>query len=311
MKIHFDNVSFSSRSGPNTFASRLAKQLIEEGNEVIEDGTNADVSLVFIERSGKPLAKKLVQRLDGIWFKPGESFKNAGISATYQAADAVIFQSQFDSKMCSKWLGSCKRPKIIHNGIEINPIKDVTKVSPELLKIRATYDTMYVCSANWHPQKRLRANLEMFDHLRKQGPGTSCMIVMGSNPDVYVADPHVYYTGSMPHDLCLQVFALADWMIHLAWADHCPNTVIESLSQHTPVVCAQTGGTKELIEGFGVVLDEPTYDFGLFDYDDPPFVDVTQIASLPHRSELTLGFEGKIDIRNVASAYIQTFKELI
>jgi hypothetical protein len=97
MKVHFDGVNFNSLSGPNTFAGRLARGLFESGHEVTLSVAEADVSLVFIERSGAPLAKKVVQRLDGVWFKPEEFHtKNSNIKALYGAADAVVFQSEFD-----------------------------------------------------------------------------------------------------------------------------------------------------------------------------------------------------------------------
>lgn len=312
MKIHFDNVSFSSRAGPNTFASRLAKQFIVDGNDVVENAASADVSLVFIEASGAKLAPKVVHRLDGIWFKPDDfrQHKNAKIIETYERSDAVVFQSQFDSVMCQKWFGPKEKSTVIRNGIDDLPIKDPTKIANGLMKIRNEYDLVFICSANWHPQKRLKTNLEVFDHLRWVLGKKCCLIVMGANPDVYVSDPHVYYAGSITHDLCLQAFAVSDWMIHMAWADHCPNTVVEALSQHTPVICSSVGGTKELIQGYGLVLEEPTYDFGLFDYDSPPDIDSIQLAQLPNKNDLPLDFVKTIDMKNVAAAYIKTFKEL-
>ena len=312
MKIHFDNVSFSARTGPNTFAKRLAHQFIIDGHEVVV-GSSADVSLVFIEPSGEKLANRVIQRLDGIWFKPEEfDVKNVQIRELYHAADSVVFQSQFDLLMAKKWFGDAKRNAVIPNGIHINPIKSADDIIPEILKLRSSYDVIYCCSANWHPQKRLRSNLELFDQLRKSTPSkTCCMIVMGSNPDVLTSDPHVYYTGSLPHELCLQVFAISDWMIHLAWADHCPNTVIESISQNTPVICSPVGGTKELIEGFGVVIEEPTYNFELADYDNPPPVDVRQLTTLPEKSSLMNPILSKIDIKETARAYIETFKDIL
>jgi glycosyltransferase involved in cell wall biosynthesis len=60
-----------------------------------------------------------------------------------------------------------------------------------------------------------------------------------------------------------KVFAVADWMIHLAWADHCPNVVVEALSQGTPIICGEVGGTKEMIAhgAYGVVLKDDSIRF--------------------------------------------------
>ncbi len=316
MKIHFDNVNFQSRTGPNTFADRLAKTLLTTGHQVQLDADGADVSLVFIEPSGRPLAPKVVQRLDGIWFRPQDFHaKNTQIKATYDKANAIVFQSRFDMTMIERWWGSNverQRPcEIIGNGIDATRVTEVT--IPELAKIRATYDKVFVCSSNWHPQKRLKANLRLFDHLRRTQFPNSCLFVMGSNPDVMTTDPHVFYTGSQPPEVYMQVFAVADWMLHLAWADHCPNVVIEALSQGTPVVCAEVGGTKELIGhgAYGMVLKETAYDYELYDYDNPPDIDVTQVTFLPTRHELQYDAIPNIDIKVVVADYVKLFRKVI
>lgn len=317
MRIHLDNVFFSgvgSRTGPNTFAIRLARALIEMGHEVVPDGRDADVSLVFIERSGRLLAPKIVQRLDGIWFRPQDfNTKNVGIRSLYESADAVIFQSCFDRCMVERWWGARadRQASVIHNGIDLTRVEKVT--IPELAKIRATYDKVFVCSSNWHPQKRLKANLRLFDHIRKTQFPNSCLFIMGANPDVMTTDPHVFYTGSQPPEVYMQVYAVADWMFHLAWADHCPNVVIEALSQGTPVVCGEVGGTKELIGGgaYGLVLKEKHYDFELADYDNPPDIDVSQVTFLPPRHELDYTRIPNIDIAYAAKQYVNLFESLL
>ena len=321
MKINLDNVNLSARTGPNTFASRLARELLETGHELVS-GPEADVSLVFIEPSGQPLAKTVVQRLDGVWFKPSEFYtKNQAIKRQYEAADGIVFQSEFDKAFVERWWGHSydktqhyrghtSRPHyVIRNGIDLHRINRVT--IPELLKIRASNDKVFVCSSNWHPQKRLKANLQLFDHLRKTQFPNSCLFVMGAHPDVMTTDPRVLYTGPQPSEVYLQVFAVADWMLHLAWADHCPNVVIEALSQGTPVACSEVGGTKELIGDYGLILKETPYDYALADYDSPPSIDVTQVEKLPNRNELSYGSIANIDIKHVAQQYVNLFKELV
>jgi glycosyltransferase involved in cell wall biosynthesis len=306
MKIHFDNVNLASTTGPNSFAKRLAIGLLEAGHEIeLDSGVNSDVSLVFIEPSGQPLAKKVIQRLDGIWFKPNEFHtKNAGIKSLYQAADAVIWQSEFDKAMCTKWWGDPKVGSIIRNGIHLAPITEF-KI-PALAQLRQQYDKLFVCSANWHPQKRLQSNINLYKHLKTWHP-SSCLIVLGSNPD-YVADPHIFYAGSQPHEVCLEIFSAADWMFHLAWLDHCPNTVIEALSQGTPVICSNQGGTKELVQGFGIILEEKEYDFSLMDYDNPPSIDVSQVTQLPHKNDLKKSFD--ISIERTLKEYMLLLSQL-
>ena len=125
MKIYLDNVNLLSNSGPNNFAKRLVKGLSLKGHNVTwkkDNPKNYDVSLSFIEktkdvRSDRPN----VLRIDGIWFKKEEveAGLNQPLIHSYLSADAVIVQSEFDSKMIGKFFGDRKR-HVIRNGIEID-----------------------------------------------------------------------------------------------------------------------------------------------------------------------------------------------
>ena len=155
MKIHFDNVDFMVRSGPNTFANRLAAQLTQDGHIVQRTSDGADVSLVFIQPSGAPLAKKVVQRLDGIWFKPELFWQNAPIQNLYRRAQGVIVQSQFDFKMIENWFGVRGNMFQIPNGISKTtiPTSRLQQIKQDI-KNGADADYLFVSSANWHNQKR-------------------------------------------------------------------------------------------------------------------------------------------------------------
>jgi len=317
VKVHFDNVH-QFKTGPGTFAQRLAVALFNSGHELVDKGPEADVSLVFIEPTGQPLAKKVVQRLDGIWFKPNEyEIKNRGIKALFDRADCIVFQSQFDHDMVDHWWGVHDQQKpytIISNGVdlELTRVKEIT--IPKLAEMRAAYDQIYVCSSNWHPQKRLAANIKLFDHLRATQHPNSCLIVLGDHPDCRIVGPHIFYAGAVGPEVYMQIYSAANWMLHLAWADHCPNVIVEALSQGTPVVCSEVGGTKELIGhgAYGIVLKEPhAYNFELADYDNPPEIDVTQVKFLPSREDLDYTGILNIDINHVAQAYIELFASLI
>lgn len=290
MKLHLDNVNMGSNSGPNSFAKRLAKAFIEAGHEIeLKDGRDADLSLVFIEPSGNPLANKVVQRLDGIWFSPEEfETKNSKIKKLYHSADAVVWQSEFDRGMTTKWWGQPKLGNVIRNGINVEPIKKFS--IPALEQIRQQYEMLFVCSANWHPQKRLVDNINLYRHFR-QFYKSAALIVMGANPTP-IADPHIFYTGPQSHEVCLEVFSAANWMIHLAWLDHCPNTVVEALSQGTPVICSEQGGTKELVLDYGLVIKEKKhYDYELVNYNYPPSVDFSNLTTLPEVSSLGKSYD--------------------
>jgi len=304
MKIHFSNVNFSSGAGPNTFAHRLAHQLSLDGH-IVADQNDYDVVLIFIEPGSKlDLNKPIIQRLDGIWFKPNEfKSKNVNIRSLYEKANHVIFQSEFDRTMALKHFGEPRQSSVIHNGISLERVKTQREA---LLEIRSRYDKVFVCSSNWHPQKRLGSNVKLWKHLRSTQFPNSCLIIMGDSPDVRIADPNVFYTGAIPSQMCLEIYSISDWMIHLAWADHCPNVVCEALSQGCPVICAEIGGTKELVGTNGIILrDQEKYDFTLYDYDNPPDIDVEQLTSL---SDIKFEVNQDLDIAKVAHDYVNTFE---
>ena len=79
MKIFFDNVDFDSQTGPNTFATRLAKQLTLDGY-TIADKEDYDVALCIIRSTDKlNRDKPFVLRLDGIYVVETEQHKNKKI----------------------------------------------------------------------------------------------------------------------------------------------------------------------------------------------------------------------------------------
>ena len=299
MRIHFDNVNFSSRSGPNTFASRLATVLTERGHEIVGYSDPHDSVLVFIEptRQWKKDAR-VVQRLDGIWFKP-EQFEthNRLIKWAYDNCHSVVWQSVFDYNMTTHHWGQ-KKGVVIRNGIDADK---VVVTNHKLKEIRRQNQKVFVCSANWHRQKRLKENIEAYDLLSKQYE-SSCLIVLGSNPDHVVERSDVIYFGNINHGLCLQVYAMSDAMIHLAWLDHCPNVVVEAVSQGCPVICTDSGGTKEIIGEGGLVIPETRqYNYELTNYDDPYSLDLSLLKKVQIES-LEVD-KSKVDLQVSADEY--------
>jgi len=302
MKLFFDNVDFKSSSGPNTFARRIAESLYSLGH-VITNDPNSDIHIAFIEQICEKQPKsKLVQRLDGIWFKPDEFIpKNRGIKATYDNAAHVIWQTNFDKSMVTHHWGD--RPgSVLHNGIKI---QNVNVTHPDLHILKKRYDKIFVSSANWHRQKRLKENIELFNILSEHEK--SCLIVLGSNPDHVVRQDNIIYTGSLSHDILMQVYAVSNWMIHLAWLDHCPNTVVEAISQKVPVICSDSGGTQEIVKSFGIVIPEKEkYQNQLIDHTKPPEIEL-KIGPLP---EISVD-PSHVNIDDVSLRYEKFFKDVL
>lgn len=322
MKVYFDNVDFSSRSGPNSFAIRLAKEFCNIGF-TLADPDDYDVAVVFIQPTHKLNHKKpFVVRLDGIWSKP-QNFddNNRVLRVVYEKANSVIVQSQFDRLFIEKHFGIRENTFVVHNGIDQQEILSAKeKNSVNLSPLRSQYDKIYVCSANWHPQKRLNTNYELFAHIRSSLKENAALIVLGKNaakPQNKSIQPYVYYAGDFDHESCLELYSQCDAMIHLAYADHCPNTCVEALGCGIQLVCTNIGGTKELAStncGFnGVILrEEKEFDNKAFDYDNPPNLDVTQFVGFEKSNQNIIEEnKKKLDIKNIAQQYIKILKETV
>jgi glycosyltransferase involved in cell wall biosynthesis len=308
MKIYFDNVQWGSSSGPHYFAHQLATQLSYMGH-IIADPNDYDIALVFIESTHNlNLGKPCCQRLDGIWFKPEEFWpKNKNIRHFYQGCDHVIWQSEFDKEMTLKWFGLPRAGSVIKNG---TLAKKVSTSREGLLDIRNKYSKVFVCSASWHGQKRLKDNIRLFAHIRNTIELNSCLIVMGDNPQVendLIKNQPIFFSGKIEPEMCLEVFSISDWMIHLAFCDHSPNVILQALSQGCPVICSEVGGTKEIVGNNGIILKDAPYNYELCDYENPPPIDIAQVKSLPDIKVVN----PDIDMKKVAENYIKVFETTI
>jgi glycosyltransferase involved in cell wall biosynthesis len=111
----------------------------------------------------------------------------------------------------------------------------------------------------------------------------------------------------MSREYCLALYKTSDYMIHLAWLDHCPNVIVEALSQGCPVICTDSGGTKEIVKDNGIVILETTpYNFELLDYDKPHTLRFDQF-SLPANRPMVDGRH--LTIQRAADQYEETFND--
>jgi len=198
------------------------------------------------------------------------------IKQLYHTCEAVVWQSEYDKKLITSLWGQPKRGVVIHNGAAQN----YSVVSSQIWDFRNDTDQMFICSANWHRQKRLLENIEFFQ--KNKLSDESRLLVLGHLSEAPRCNLEgVYFGGSISHELCLQCYRIADWMLHLAWRDHCPNVVVEALSQGCPVICTDSGGTKEIVKSNGIILqdvNDSSVNALSFDYDAPPSMPITKIT---------------------------------
>ena len=107
------------------------------------------------------------------------------------------------------------------------------------------------------------------------------------------------------------LYKSSKYLLHLAWLDHCPNTVVEAISQGCPVICTDSGGTADLVGTNGIVIPESrAYNFELTDYDNPYELDLDYLRSVDWTREIVVD-NSYLDIGDVAKKYERVFLETI
>lgn len=309
MKIYYDNVNISSQSGPNTFGKRLYTQLQKVGHSPTTLLSDCDIVLSFIQQRYRgTTAGRRVLRLDGIWTKPDKFVENnKEIAQAYKNYDAVIVQTEYDKKMIEKYFGLRDKVFVIHNGIDFDYVSKI----PAADMSDANADKIFVCAASWHPQKRLEDNIRLFQHIRKKECKNSYLLILGKiGYNLNISKDmleNVVHLGQKSHEECLSIYKSSDYFIHLAWMDHCPNVVVEALACGTPVICSNSGGTKEIVRDSGLIIKEK-YDFNyeLFDFDKPWDMDIKDFKL----SNIKVS-NSHLDISKIAEKYIDVFEKVL
>ena len=289
MKIKLENVNFNSNSGPNSFGKKLQKYLLRSGHEVC--GDNYDSILCFIETNRDFPGEKLFQRLDGIYFNTDFDYnnQNQNILKTYNRADGVIFQSNFNKQLTEKYFGTHKNSTIIHNGADVELIKNIKPIQNKILD---QYENVWSCAASWRPHKRLKDNIRYFLEHKEEN---DCLVVAG-NPDYHIKEPNIFYVGELNYEKLLSLYKRSKHFIHLAWLDHCPNVVVDAKASGCQIICSSAGGTKEIAGLTATVIVEDEWDYKPTKLYKPPSIDFTQ--------KIKNVYDVEYNMLNVAEKYV-------
>lgn len=270
MRIFFDNVSFSSNSGPNQFGLKLAKEFSKKGHILVDAHELPDVQLSFIQAINH--AAPIVQRLDGIWFNSAQDWnaQNRSIFDTYKIAKHVIVQSNFDRLLIEKFFGKHENVSVIRNGTDV---KLIDSINPMHVPTLQNVNKVWTCAASWRPHKRLAENIRYFmEHAAKD----DVLVIAGENPDVAVADPRIFYAGNLDYETLISLYKASDYFIHLAWLDHCPNVVVDARAAGCHIICSSSGGTSEIAGENSTIIQEDEWDFMPCKLYEPPKMDFSR-----------------------------------
>ena len=301
MKVLFDNVNFSSRSGPNSFAKKLSDELCLKGHDVFSLSAaleKPDIQLSFIASNFK--IAPMVQRLDGFYLYSRQDYTslNMPIMETFHAADAVIYQSHFNKKLTEKWFGEHEKGFVIHNGTCIDTINNIEPLSHPALD---GFNTVWCCASSWRPHKRLSENIRYFLEFSSD---SDCLVIAGNNPDIEVSHPNIFYAGDLDWSTLISLYKRSTYLVHLSWLDHCPNVVIDARACGAKIICSSAGGTCEIAGEEATIVAEDEWDMSPIELYSPPPMDFSKTAASKNKDSL-------IDIKDVSVKYLDVFNVIL
>ena len=301
MNIFFDNVNPVSRTGPNHFGSKLATYLEKRGNTCLFlPQEKAEVRLSFIESTINFQHLPTVLRLDGIYFDPDQNYniKNFNIEKSYNKADGVVFQSEYNKDICFKYFGEHKNYRIINNGADLELIRQARPISHPKLDV---FETVWCCAASWRRWKRLPENISYF--LKNSGP-KDCLVIAGQvGPKDIVKHDRIFFVGDIDVNTLYSLYKRSKYMIHLARYDSCPNVVVDARAAGCKIVCSSIAGTKEVAGPNAIVLYEEPWDY------NP--VSTTNLPNISFDKVVPNSYNTNIDMLDVSERYENFIKETL
>lgn len=280
MNIIFDNVNFNSTAGPYWFANKLKAALEKKGHAINKLGDMMpDVQLSFVSATQRHAEIPLFQRLDGIWYDTKTDYDkmNEPIKRTYDVADGVVFQSKFDRDFISHNFGNHSNYAVIHNGSDLDYIESV----PVAIGLD-NVPTVWACASSWvngsgelRHNKRLNENIRYF---QEHSSSSDILCVAGGVGSFENPDPaRIMFLGELEVFSLISLYKRADWFVHLASQDHCPNVVVDAKSAGCKIVCASSGGTAEIAGKDAVVVTDPNeHGFAAYNYNVPTTLDFSK-----------------------------------
>lgn len=250
------------------------------GHDIVTD--TPEVALNFIQ--GYHHGVRNILRLDGIYFNTAQDWQqqNDPIRASYNLADAVVVQSQFNKELVFRYFGERGSVHVIHNGTPLEVVREIEPVEVGHLR-----ENVWLCASSWRPHKRLAENIKYFQH----HAGSKEVLFVAGSGDLSslesCGDSRVQYVGDLSWEQLISLMKASGNFLHLAYLDHCPNVVVDANAAGCKVHCSNTGGTKEIAGENSVIVVEEEWDYSPIDLYNPPPIDFNKTtknnrASVPN-----------------------------
>lgn len=310
IKLYID-FKLESYAGVAKFCKRLKGALEKQGVEIVSI-EECNVAL-WVIRERTPVKVKSVLRLDGVYIEKdgGKMKKNKPIKMALQKSSYVVFQCKYAKDLTKKALGiDPLHSRIIHNGAD--PADYVPDDSLRHYKRNVLISNRYAITKGKR-HKRLNAMLGIAVEYCKTHKDVGFWFagkISGKKP---ACGDQIKFLGNVPEEKIRKYVATADVMLHIAWYDVCPNSVVEALVAGTPVICASGSGTEEIVGKAGSVLDLNAPPLGIIKKGNPsPFNHQLVYDALDKWLKKRVRVKKpELYIDNIARQYKEVFSEVI
>jgi len=302
-------------TGKHKFLQRMIPYLEDLGVKCQFSSKGADVTLGIGHYRDKTKVPAIL-RLDGIHLDSIKKYNyrnywaNCQIRGSIWKSNAVIFQTEFCRRIIKGMItDKIKKEYVIYNGA--NP-KDY-----EVEPMESEYPNNVILSARWKSgklrrSKRLKPMLEIASQYCKMRNDV-CFWVAGDT-DIDLGHSRIKMLGYVKEPELRRYLKMADVMLYLAWAEWCPNAVVECLIAGTPVICANGNGVEEIVKGCGTicVFDKPMEAKAVKKI-KPPTVDEKMVfAALDCRLKDKKRVEPHwLHVEEIAKQYYQVIKDVL
>lgn len=251
--------------------------------------------------------KPKVKRMDGVFWQNSLKSRNIPYNAAAQAADRVIFTSNYSKNTYEYLYG--------HN---ISSAVAVNAVDPEIFYCRPSaikdHPVKWLAVAtNWNrPEKRIKAILDFADKLRNN-PLTSCqeVTIIGDSTLSLVIPNNVRFVSYTAN--IVEHYLTHDALINLSYRDASPKVVSEAQACGLPVLYANSGGVRELVDSGHVFIDSIEKSFE----DNVPDISIQQsvingfYANYEYLKYAAMKYNSSFRAHNMLQIYFDTFRSFL
>ncbi len=277
--LNFNPLRPFVNSGPNVFIKRLSSALNKNKYFEVKTGLipNFDVGLYLIKKGKFDYNKPYFLRNGGIYFDQkntlGGKEINKKIFSSAENSKGIIFNSEFCKKLFSSFynLKNNVPTTVIFNAVSFEDFKFEGENYRNKLGI-SNNDRVIITSASWRRIKRLEETIELLNLLNSENNKYK-LIVIGKLHKKFDTNPNIFFVGNVKPKFLPSWYRTGDIYLHLAWIEPNANTLHEAIASGLPTICCNNGGVGETVRACnaGIVSNtDPSYEFNLVDYYNPP-----------------------------------------